>query len=169
VEPLVVTFVAGVTPGKWQRTWNARMRREPLTLVPAEQDAALTSVLEGSAHMGLLRDVVATDDLHVIPLYREQPVVVAARDSLIAALDSVTLADLAGENVLEAQDAAALEPRCRPPWPDRIRGETSWRAPSRMPPTRESDSPGWRPHRIRASSPSSESCADEPRTQVAER
>ena len=108
-DPFVVTFVAGVTPGKWARTWNERMRREPLTLVPAEQDAALASVLDGSAHMGLLRDIVPNDDLHVIPLYREQPVVVAARDSLIAALDSVTLADLAGENVLETQDAAAIE------------------------------------------------------------
>jgi DNA-binding transcriptional LysR family regulator len=59
--------------------------------------------------MGLLRDVVATDDLHVIQLYREQPVVVAARDSAVAAFDSLTLSDLAGENVLEAQDAAAVE------------------------------------------------------------
>jgi DNA-binding transcriptional LysR family regulator len=109
MEPFVVTFVPGVTPGKWQRTWNARMRREPLTLLPLPQDAALASVLDGSAHMGLLRDVDPSDDLHVIPLYREQPVVVVARDSLVAALDSVTLADLAGETVLSAQDAAALE------------------------------------------------------------
>lgn len=111
-EPFVVTFVAGVTPGKWARTWGERMRREPLTLVPLEPDAALASVRDGSAHMGLLRDVDATDDLHVIPLYREQPVVVAARDSLVAALDSVTLADLAGFadlQVLQAQDAGAIE------------------------------------------------------------
>jgi DNA-binding transcriptional LysR family regulator len=104
-----VTFVPGVTPGKWSRTWNSRMRREPLTLLPLAPDAALASVLDGSAHMGLLRDVVATDELHVIPLYREQPVVVAARDSLVAALDTVTLADLASLDVLRDQDAAAVE------------------------------------------------------------
>lgn len=109
VEPFVVTFVAGVTPGKWSRIWDERMRRAPLSLVPAEQDAALASVVDGTAHMAFLRDVEATDALHVIPLYREQPVVVAARDSLVAALDTVTLADLATENVLEAQDAAAIE------------------------------------------------------------
>jgi DNA-binding transcriptional LysR family regulator len=108
-EPFVVTFVPGVTPGKWARTWNERMRREPLSLVPLDQDAALASLLDGTAHMGLLRDVAASDALHVIPLYREQPVVVAARDSVVAAFDSLVLADLAGENVLPGQDAEAVE------------------------------------------------------------
>lgn len=108
-EPFVVTFVPGVTPGKWSRIWNERLRREPLSLLPLDSDAALASVLDGTAHMGLLRDVAASDELHVIPLYREQPVVVAARDSVVAALDSLTMADLAGENVLPGQDAAAVE------------------------------------------------------------
>jgi DNA-binding transcriptional LysR family regulator len=108
-EPFVVTFVPGVTPGKWARTWNERMRREPLSLVPLDQDAALASVRDGSAHMGLLRDVSASDEMHVIPLYREQPVVVTARDSVVAALDSLTLADLEGIDVLPGQDAEAVE------------------------------------------------------------
>ncbi len=47
--------------------------------------------------------------LHVIPLYREQPVVVAARDSVVAAFTTLALADLAGETVLEGQDAEAVE------------------------------------------------------------
>jgi DNA-binding transcriptional LysR family regulator len=59
--------------------------------------------------MGLLRDVPASDELHVIPLYREQAVVVAERDSVVAAFSSLTLADLAGETVLPGQDAAAIE------------------------------------------------------------
>jgi DNA-binding transcriptional LysR family regulator len=59
--------------------------------------------------MAFVRDVAADDDLHVIPLYREQPVVVAARDSVVAAFDALTMADLAGENVLDAQDAAAVD------------------------------------------------------------
>ena len=45
----------------------------------------------------------------MIPLYREQPVVLAARDSAVGVLDSVTLADLADENRIEGQDAAAAE------------------------------------------------------------
>ena len=106
-----MAFVPGVTPGKWGRIWADRLRREPLSLVPAPSDVALDMVLDGSAHMGLLRDVAASDDLHVIPLYREQPVVVAARDSLVAAFDSLTLAELegSGETVLPGQDAAVLE------------------------------------------------------------
>ena len=59
--------------------------------------------------MALLRDVEASDELHVIQMYREQPVVLAARDSVVGALDSVALADLTGENVIEGQDAAAAE------------------------------------------------------------
>ena len=110
-EPFVVTFVPGVTPGKWGRIWADRLRREPLSLVPASSDDALARVLDGSAHMGLLRDVPASDALHVIPLYREQAVVVAARDSLVAAFDALTIAELAesGETVLPGQDAAAIE------------------------------------------------------------
>jgi hypothetical protein len=106
--PFVVMFVPGVTPGKWGRIWSERMPRQPLDLRPASETEALAA-LHGPAHMALLRDVAATDDLHVIPLYREQPVVLAARDSVVGVLDSVTLADLAGENVVAGQDAATAE------------------------------------------------------------
>lgn len=108
-EPFVVMFVPGVTPGKWERVWRDRMRREPLILTPASGADALSAVRDGSAHMALVRDVAASDDLHVIPLYREQPVVVAARDSVVAAFESLTVADLAGETVLPGQDAAVIE------------------------------------------------------------
>ncbi len=107
--PFVVTFVPGVTPGKWERVWRERLRREPLSLVPLPSPDALAAVLDGSAHMGLLRDVSASEQLHVIPLYREQPVVVAARDSVVAAYESLTLADLSGETLLPGQDAEAVE------------------------------------------------------------
>ena len=104
-----MTFVPGVTPGKWARIWNERLPREPLSLVPLPSVEALAAVLDGTAHMGLLRDVSASEMLHVIPLYREQPVVVAARDSVVAAFTTLALADLAGETVLSGQDAAAVE------------------------------------------------------------
>jgi DNA-binding transcriptional LysR family regulator len=107
--PFAVTFVPGVTPGKWERIWRERMRREPLSLVPLPSPDALAAVLDGSAHMGLLRDVAASDELHVIQLYREQPVVLAARDSAVAEFETLTLADLAGETVHEGQDAASVE------------------------------------------------------------
>jgi DNA-binding transcriptional LysR family regulator len=105
--PFVVMFVPGVTPGKWERTWRDRMPQQPLELRPASEEDALAA-LHGPAHMAFLRDVDATDSLHVIPLYREQPVVVAARDTPIAALPSVVLADLTDFNPIPGQDEATI-------------------------------------------------------------
>lgn len=97
-DPLTVAFVPGVTPGKWERIWRERRPRGRLDLSPMNQDAALAALADGSAHMALLRGVVADDDRHAIELYREAAVVVAPKGSLVAGLDSVTLDDLAGLN-----------------------------------------------------------------------
>lgn len=94
----MVAFVPGVTPGKWERVWRDR-RHGPLTLMPVPQADALEGLADGSVHMAFLRDVTASDDRHAIQLYREQPVVVAPRDSLVAALDTVDAADLVGLDV----------------------------------------------------------------------
>lgn len=98
MEPLVVAFVPGVTPGKWERLWRER-RLGMLTLLPLSQASALDRLADGSVHMALLRDVAADDTRHAIQLYRERPVVVAPRDSLVAALDEVDAADLTGLDV----------------------------------------------------------------------
>jgi len=113
VEPLVVAFVPGVTPGKWERIWRER-RPGTLTLLPLPQAAALAALGDGRVHMALLRDVEADDARHAIQLYRERPVVVAPRDSLVAALDEVDAADLAGLDVqpvdlLSGDGASAVE------------------------------------------------------------
>lgn len=109
--PFVVLFVPGVTPGKWSRVWAERMPRQPLELRPASGVEALAAVRSGAAQMAFLRDVAAEDDLHVIPLYREQPVAVASRDSAVAAADTLTLAELAtsGESAVEGDWAQAVE------------------------------------------------------------
>jgi DNA-binding transcriptional LysR family regulator len=106
--PLIVRFVAGVTPGKWERAWRDR-QRESLHLGLETQDEALESLRTGAAHMALLRDVQRDDELHAIPLYRELPVVVAHKDSLVAAFESLELADLADETVLTGQDSGVIE------------------------------------------------------------
>jgi DNA-binding transcriptional LysR family regulator len=108
-EPFVVLFVPGVTPGKWSRIWGERMPGHPLQLAPASADTARAALRDGSAHMAFLRDVVADAEFHVIPLYREQPVVLAARDSAVADAETVTLADLAGCDLVVGQDAATAE------------------------------------------------------------
>lgn len=93
-DPLRVAFVPGVTPGKWERVWRDHRTRGRLDLTPMNQDAALAALTEGTAHMALLRDVTADETWHAIPLYREAPVVVAPKGSLVAGLDSVTLIEL---------------------------------------------------------------------------
>lgn len=95
-DPLTVAFVTGVTPTKWERVWRERRPLGRLDLLPLAQDAALAALDDGTAHMALARDTSANDRWHAIELYRESPVVVAARGSLVASLDSLTLVDLAG-------------------------------------------------------------------------
>ncbi len=93
-DPLRVAFVPGVTPGKWERIWRERRPRGRLDLTPMMQDAALAALAEGTAHMALLRDVAADEERHAIVLYREAPVVVTPKGSLVAGLDDLTLAEL---------------------------------------------------------------------------
>lgn len=107
--PFIVAFVPGVTPGKWERTWRERMPRSPLEMRALPQHATLAALHDASAHMALVRDVPADDELHVIPLYRERAVVVAPKDHPVAAFDELTLADLAGETLLDGQGTDTVE------------------------------------------------------------
>jgi DNA-binding transcriptional LysR family regulator len=108
LDPLVVRFVPGVTPAKWERTWRDRMR-VPLRLEPSSQEDAIAALRSGAAHLALLRDASRSDDFHAIPLYRERPVVVVPRESLLAEFEELTLADIADEPRHEGEDAAAVE------------------------------------------------------------
>ncbi|GAB3408020.1 hypothetical protein GCM10027515_24720 [Schumannella luteola] len=104
----IVAFVPGVVPGKWGRTWNER-ESETLELRPLGEAVALAELREGGIAMALLRDPPEDDALRSIPLYREQPVVVAPKDHAIADLARIDLADLAGETLLEGTGADAVE------------------------------------------------------------
>jgi DNA-binding transcriptional LysR family regulator len=106
---LVVAFVVGVTPGKWARVWAERLPGHPLELKPLAQPDALAALRSGDADAALLRLPVDDDSLSAIPLYTEQPVVVAPKDHPVAALDSLQLADLASETLLEQAWADAVE------------------------------------------------------------
>ncbi|MER3388575.1 MAG: LysR substrate-binding domain-containing protein [Microcella sp.] len=94
-ETLIVAFVPGVTPGKWERTWRERRPRGRLELRPLPQAQAVAALDDGTAHMALLRDVAADDHRHAIPLYREAAVVVAPKGSLVAGVGAVSAAELA--------------------------------------------------------------------------
>jgi DNA-binding transcriptional LysR family regulator len=99
-----VGFVTGVMPDKWARRWSEQ-RREPLELVPLGEGADPTGLLrEGHLDMCLLRLPAAGDDLHLVRLYDEQPVVVVSRENAVAAYDEIDVTDLADEHLLQDPD-----------------------------------------------------------------
>ncbi len=98
--PFRLGFVTGATPDKWAGTWRLRHPREPLELVPVEQEAQEAGVRAGELDMCLVRLPIDRTGLHCIPLYDEVPVVVVGRDHLVTAVDEVTLEDLAEEQLV---------------------------------------------------------------------
>lgn len=108
-EPFRVEFVPGVTPDKWLRVWAQRLPDSPLEALPVEDAEALGHLRDGSSSMALLRLPVDRDGLHVIPLYEEVPVVVVAKEHVVAAVDEVDVADL-------AEDVLMQDPALVPEW-----------------------------------------------------
>lgn len=108
-DPFVLAFVPGVTPGKWAGVWNDRMPRVPLEVRPASPAEAIASLHDASADVALVRLPVDQAGLSVIPLYSEKAVVVAPKDHVLEAFETVTLADLADESRLDGQDAGTVE------------------------------------------------------------
>jgi len=102
---LRIAYVAGVTPGKWIRRWEERMPDVPLTAFMHDGGARVEAVRNGSADMAFVRLPIEREGLSVIPLYEEQPVVVAPKGHEISVFEEVALADLDQESFL---DVAAL-------------------------------------------------------------
>ncbi|MDT0158312.1 LysR family substrate-binding domain-containing protein [Microbacterium sp. ARD32] len=96
-------LVPGATPGRWIDTWNERMPHVELELVPlsfADQRERLHDVDLALVRLPLRRP----GDLHVIPLYDEVPVVVAAKESHLMAADELSADDLAGQVLITPGD-----------------------------------------------------------------
>jgi DNA-binding transcriptional LysR family regulator len=114
-EPLptfTVAFVLGVTPTKWARIWNERMRRQRLELRPVSEEEALAALRDGTADAAFLRDTDADQEFSAIRLYEEQPVVVVSREHLFSALgahETIGADELAAENLLDGRDAGTIE------------------------------------------------------------
>lgn len=108
--------VPGATPGKWIGVWRERLPHVSLELreiTVATQRDTLDEVDAALVRLPL----AASDDVHVIELYEELPVVVMAADSHLAAAEELTLADLAGEIVIVPADdvLGAQVPDAEPP------------------------------------------------------
>ncbi|WP_459792008.1 LysR family substrate-binding domain-containing protein [Arthrobacter sp. AD-310] len=107
---LRIAYVAGVTPGKWIRRWEERMPGVPLTAFMHDGGAQAGAVRDGSADMAFVRLPVEREGLSVIPLYEEQPVVVAPKGHEISVFEEVALADLEQESFLDVAALGGPEP-----------------------------------------------------------
>lgn len=117
----VLGAIPGATPGKWIGLWRERLPHVTLELreiAVDRQRAALDDVDAALVRLPLTE----SDDLHVIELYEEIPVVVMSVDSDLTAADDIGIADLAGEvvivpadDVLHAQIPDAVPPAFAPP------------------------------------------------------
>ncbi|WGW12791.1 LysR family substrate-binding domain-containing protein [Saxibacter everestensis] len=102
--PLTVAFVPGVTPTKWLRRWNERRPDSPINTIATVQDQQTVVLHEGRAQLSFVRLPVQRDGLSVVPLYREQPFVVAPKGHLITAAENVAVEELADEHLLQQPD-----------------------------------------------------------------
>ena len=89
-----------MTPTKWVRIWNERLPEIPLTLVAVTAAEASDVLRGGGADAGFVRLPIDRTDLSAIPLYTETTVVVIPKDHIAAAVDDVSVEDLADEIVL---------------------------------------------------------------------
>ncbi len=104
--PFRVGFVPGVMPDRWGRVWPDLVPERRLELVPVDDEDAPDLLRSGGLHMCVLRLPVGGEDLHVVRLYDEQPVVVVSRDHPVAVFDEVDVSDLADEPRPDADRAA---------------------------------------------------------------
>lgn len=101
-------YVAGVSPGRWLRTWNERHRDVPLEATRVDEAVQLDGLLAGDHDVAFVRLPVPEQGLHTIPLWDELAVVVLPKEHPLAEADAITLADLADEPVAPIQPDAAM-------------------------------------------------------------
>lgn len=110
--PFTIAFVPGVTLTKWTQRWAERHRQLPLAFVPTDAANQVSVLHEARADVAFVRLPIDRDGLSVIALYNETPVVVVPKDHPVESVDSVTLGDLAGEDLvadtLSTEDAVEL-------------------------------------------------------------
>ncbi len=102
-------YVPGVTPGKWIRRWEERMPDVPLHSFMSDDGAQVAVLREGAADLSFVRLPVEREGLNVIPLYEEQPVIVAPKGHEISVFEEVALADLSEETFLDVAELGGPE------------------------------------------------------------
>jgi len=98
---LRIGFVPGVSLGKWRQRWVERFPRLALELIEVTEDAQRTALEAGEIDACFVRLPIASEKLHLIRLYDEVSVAWVFKDHAIAAVDELTLTELADETVLK--------------------------------------------------------------------
>jgi hypothetical protein len=101
-------YVAGVSPGRWLRTWSERRPDLQLAATRVDEAAQLDALLAGEHDLAFVRLPIPEEGLHAIPLWDEVAVVVLPKEHPLADAASLTLADLAGEPLAPAQPDAGM-------------------------------------------------------------
>ncbi|GAA2808178.1 LysR family substrate-binding domain-containing protein [Crossiella cryophila] len=117
-------YVPGVTPAKWIRTWQERLPEVPLHLQSLSPTEAAEAVRAREVDAALLRLPIDRTDLHAIPLYTENTVVVLPKDHPLTEGAEITAAELADLLVLHALDDS-LDWTAPPGQPAKERPETT--------------------------------------------
>ena len=106
---LRVGNVPGVTVTKWRTIWADRFPRVRLEVLDVDQDHQRQVLTDGEVDLCFVRLPVDDDGLHLIRLYDELPVAWVSKDHLVAAVDEVSLADLADDTVLTVVTAHTID------------------------------------------------------------
>jgi DNA-binding transcriptional LysR family regulator len=105
-ERFTIAFALGVTLTRWTTAWEQRHPSRPLAFVPTTPQNQVSVLLDSQADVSqadvsFVRLPVDPRGLSLIPLYEEQAVVVLPKGHELADLESVTLAQLLGEDIRE--------------------------------------------------------------------
>ena len=96
---LRVGHVPGVTVTKWRTIWGERFPRTRLEVVEVEQAQQRQALVADEVDVCFVRLPVDDDGTHLIRLYEEVPVAWVSKDHVVAAVEEVSLADLADDDV----------------------------------------------------------------------
>ena len=106
-DHFTIAFVPGVTLTKWTTAWQERHADIPLAFEATADATQLDALRAGEADVAFVRLPVDSEGLNVVPLYEETPVVVVPKDHPASVVESVTIAELEGEDrVSDALDTA---------------------------------------------------------------
>jgi DNA-binding transcriptional LysR family regulator len=108
-QALTIGVVTGVTADKWLRVWRERLPDVELRLVPVAEGGGSAALADGVELVFARLPLEDAEGVHVIPLWEETPMVVAAKDHPVKVFDAVTLADLADEQLYPGWDDATLD------------------------------------------------------------